>query len=176
MKHLPRDGKTGWTADATLKPTDRRQKKATVPAGKNDPMGARVVYSSPADAFTEYRMCLNELETAKRCDGHERALIKTQAPGATTFMNAARRPRSGPNHIAYLRSQHFVLSLMHLRFLLKEHQRADTICLHVSAVNEGCVSSTSKVAMTIRAARARMQERRDAATYTTCHPRYFTKF
>ena len=23
MKHLPRDGKTGWTADATLQPTGR---------------------------------------------------------------------------------------------------------------------------------------------------------
>ena len=25
MKHLPRDGKTGWTADATLQPTGRGQ-------------------------------------------------------------------------------------------------------------------------------------------------------
>ena len=125
--------------------SSRPKRCATMPAGKTDPMGARVLYSekAPAGGENRPRMCLKELETARTCDQAERALIKTRAqPGATTSMGTrwprscvTRRKLQTPgnaeehksqimcNHIAYPHCQQFVLPLpyRHMTLLLKEH-------------------------------------------------------
>ena len=57
----PQDGMDSRCNTTTNR--SRPKRWVTVPAGKTDPMGARVMYSVKAPAGDEYRMCLKELET-----------------------------------------------------------------------------------------------------------------